>query len=55
MWIALLREKSEALEQFKKFKFMAEVEKEVKMKCVRSDQVESRDGLLHPIIYNKTV
>ena len=37
MWVALLKEKSEALEQFKRFKFMAEAEKEVKIKCIRSD------------------
>ena len=38
MWVALLKEKSEALEQFKRFKSMAEAEKEVKIKCVRSDR-----------------
>ena len=37
MWVALLKGKSEALEQFKRFKSMVEVEKEVKIKCVRSD------------------
>ena len=31
-------EKLEALEQFKRFKSMAEAEKEVKIKCVRSDR-----------------
>ena len=36
MWIALLKEKSEALEQFKKFKSMAEAEKGVKIKSIRS-------------------
>ena len=38
MWVALLKEKSEAVEQFKRFKSMAEAEKEVKIKCVRSDR-----------------
>ena len=38
MWIALLKEKSEALEQFKKFKSMAEAEKGVKIKSIRSDR-----------------
>ena len=38
MWVALLKEKSKALEQFKTFKFMAKAEKEVKIKCVRSDR-----------------
>ena len=38
MWVALLKEKLEALEQFKRFKSMAEAEKEVKIKCIRSDQ-----------------
>ena len=38
MWVALLKEKSEALEQFKRFKSMAEAEKEVKIKCIRSDR-----------------
>ena len=38
MWIALLKEKSEALEQFKKFKSIAEAEKEVKIKSIRSDR-----------------
>ena len=38
MWIALLKEKSEALEQFKKFKSLAEAEKEVKIKCISSNQ-----------------
>ena len=38
MWVALLKEKSEALEQFKKFKTMAEAEKGVKIKCIRSDR-----------------
>ena len=38
MWVALLKEKSEALEQFEKFKSIAETEKEVKIKCVRSDR-----------------
>ena len=37
-WVALLKEKSEALEQFKRFKSMAKAEKEVKIKCVRSDR-----------------
>ena len=37
MWVALLKERSEALEQFKIFKFMKEIEKEVMVKCVRSD------------------
>ena len=37
MWVALLKEKSYALEQFKRFKFMAEVENKVKLKCLRSD------------------
>ena len=32
------KEKSDALEQFKRFKSMAEVEKEVKIKCIRSDR-----------------
>ena len=36
--VALLKEKSEALEQFKRFKLMAEAEKGVKIKCIRSDQ-----------------
>ena len=35
MWVALLKEKSKALEQFKKFKSIVEAEKEVKIKCVR--------------------
>ena len=38
MWVALLKEKSEALEQFKRFKSMVEAEKGVKMKCIRSDR-----------------
>ena len=38
MWVALLKEKSEALEKFKKFKTMAEAEKGVKIKCIRSDR-----------------
>ena len=38
MWVALLKEKSEALEQFKRFKSMAEPEKGVKIKCIRSDR-----------------
>ena len=38
MWVALLKEKSEALEQFKRFKSMAEAEKEVKIKCIMSDR-----------------
>ena len=38
MWIVLLKEKSEALEQFKKFKSLAEAEKEVKIKCIGSDR-----------------
>ena len=38
MLVALLKEESEALEQFKKFKFMEKVEKEVKIKCLRSDR-----------------
>ena len=38
MWIALLKEKSQALEQFKKFKSIAEAEKEVKIKRIRSDR-----------------
>ena len=38
MWVALLKEKSDALEQFKRFKSMAEAEKGVKIKCIRSDQ-----------------
>ena len=35
MWIALLKEKSEALEQFAKFKSIAEAEKEIKIKSIR--------------------
>ena len=38
MWIALLKEKSQALEQFKKFKSIAEAKKEVKIKSIRSDR-----------------
>ena len=38
MWVALLKEKSEALEKFKRFKSMAEAKKEVKIKFVRSDR-----------------
>ena len=38
MWVALLKKKSEALEQFKKFKSIAEAEKEVKIKSMRSDR-----------------
>ena len=38
MWVALLKEKSEALEQFKRFKLMAEAEKGVKLKSIRSDR-----------------
>ena len=38
MWVALLKEKSEALEQFKKFKTIAEAEKGVKIKSIRSDR-----------------
>ena len=38
MWVALLKEKSESLEQFKRFKSMAEAEKGVKIKCIRSDR-----------------
>ena len=38
MWIVLLKEKSEALEQFKKFKSLAEAEKEVKITCIGSDR-----------------
>ena len=38
MWVALLKEKSEALEQFKRFKLMVEAEKGVKMKSIRSDR-----------------
>ena len=38
MWVASLKEKSEALEKFKIFKSMVEAEKEVKIKCVRSDR-----------------
>ena len=38
MWVALLKEKSEALEQFKRFKSMAEAEKEVKITRVKSDR-----------------
>ena len=38
MWLALLKEKSKALERFIKFKSIAEVEKEVKIKCARSDR-----------------
>ena len=34
----MLKEKSKALERFIKFKSIAEVEKEVKIKCVRSDR-----------------
>ena len=38
MWIALLKEKSEALEQFKKFKSIAKANKEVRLKNIRSDR-----------------
>ena len=38
MWVALLREKLEALEQFKRFKSMAEANKGLKLKCIRSDR-----------------
>ena len=38
MWVALLKEKSEAIEHFKNFKLMAEAEKGVKIKSIRSDR-----------------
>ena len=38
MWVALLKEKSEALEQFKIFNSMAEAEKGVKIKCDRGGE-----------------
>ena len=38
MWVALRKEKLEAFKKFKRFKSMAEAEKEVKMKCIRSDR-----------------
>ena len=38
MWVTMLKEKSEALEQFKRFKSMAEAEKEMKIKFIKSDQ-----------------
>ena len=38
MWVALLKEKSEALEQFKRFKSMAEAEKGVKIKSIISNR-----------------
>ena len=38
MSVALLKEKSKALEQFKRLKLMAEAEKGVKIKCIRSDR-----------------
>ena len=38
MWVALLKEKSEALEHFLRFKSMAEAEKGEKIKCIRSDR-----------------
>ena len=41
MWVALFKEKSEALEQFKRFKSTAEAEKGVKIKCIRGDRGES--------------
>ena len=65
MWVSLIQEKLEALEQFKQF--MVEVEKEVKMKCVRSDRggefiyeefkilcnkCGMKRYLLHPILHN---
>ena len=40
MWVALLKEKSEALYHFKRFKSIAKFENEVKIKCVRSDRGE---------------
>ena len=38
MWVALLKEKSKALKKFKRSKSMTKVEKEVKIKCIRSDR-----------------
>ena len=38
MWISLLKEKSEALDQFKKFKSIAKAEKEVKIECIRGNR-----------------
>lgn len=37
-WVTFLREKSEALEKFKKFKVMVENEIDRRMKCLRSDR-----------------
>ena len=38
MWATFLREKSEALEKFKIFKAMVEIEKGLKIKCFRLDR-----------------
>src|SRR5271156_1932130 len=38
MWVAFLKEKSEALEKFKIFKAKAENESGLKLKCLRSDR-----------------
>ena len=37
LWVALLKDKSDAFEHFKRFKSLAEVEKGEKTKCLRSD------------------
>ena len=38
VWVTFLREKSEALEKFKIFKVMVEIETGLKIKCLRSDR-----------------
>ena len=38
MWVAFLKEKSEAFQQFKRFKNLAESESEEKVKCLRTDR-----------------
>ncbi|CAA6657179.1 unnamed protein product [Spirodela intermedia] len=38
MWVAMLKCKSEAFGQFKKFKALAEVEKNMKLKCLHSNR-----------------
>lgn len=38
MWVALLKHKSDALSAFKKFKALAEVEKDLKIKCLQTDR-----------------
>ena len=38
MWCAKLKNKLDAFEAFKKFKSMVEVEKDLKIACLRTDQ-----------------